>query len=89
MWLSLCLPVRLAKRVVVVCAAGGCDWGLVRRVAGDACGEWLGTPAVRHALLVVPGACSPSLTAVGFDEAVDLSVAALDVRAHFVLRLGS
>jgi hypothetical protein len=84
-WLSLCLPVRLAKRVRVVCAAGGCDWGL-RSAGGNACGEWLETPAVRHALLVVPVACSSSLTAVGFDEAVDLSVAALDIRAHFALR---
>ena len=42
-----------------------------------------------HALLVVPVACSSSLTAVGFDEAIDLSVAALDVRAHFLVRLGS
>ena len=80
MWLSLCLPVRLAKRVRVVRAAGGSVWGAGFR-------GWLGTLAARHLLFVVFVVWSTSLTAVGFDEAVDLSVAALDVRAHFVFRV--
>ncbi len=48
---------------------------------------WLGTLAARHLLFVVFVVWSTSLAAVCFDEAVDLSVAALDVRAHFVFRV--